>query len=137
MCDVIIGNREEFDAVEYSTMPDNKDNEVSAKHFLNKEAQLVIVKDGEKGSIGYLKDDEPVRCSIIKVAAKKTFGSGDAYASGLLYGLFNDMSLLDAMKFGSACASITLTGMSCGEDMPTVSQTEEFMKSHQFSEVLM
>lgn len=137
MCDVIIGNREEFDAVEYSTMPENKDNEVSAKHFLNKEAKLVIVKDGALGSIGYTKDKEPVKCGIIRVEAKKTFGSGDAYASGVLYGLFNDLSLLDSMKFGSACASITLTGMSCGEAMPTVSETEEFLKTHKFTEVLM
>ncbi len=137
MCDIIIGNREEFDAVEYNTMPNNKNNRVSAEYFLNKSAQLVIVKDGEKGSIGYLKGQEPIHCPIIKVEAKKTFGSGDAYASGLLYGLFNDLSLFESMKFGSACASITLTGMSCGEDMPTVLATKEFMKTHEFSEVLM
>ncbi len=137
MCDIIIGNREEFDATEYLTMPDNKDNEKSAEFFLDKGVQLVIVKDGERGSVGYVKGQEPVRCSIIKVAAKKTFGSGDAYAAGLLYGLFNDMDLLDSMKFGSACAAITLTGMSCGEAMPTVSEVETFLETHEFTEVVM
>ena len=136
-CDIIIGNREEFNAVEYLSMPDNRDNEVSARNFLAQGAKLVIVKDGSRGSVGYLPDQEPVHCPIIKVAAKKTFGSGDAYAAGLLYGLFRDMDLEQAMRFGSACAAITLTGMGCGEAMPDLAQAEQFLREHTFEEVVM
>ncbi len=131
-CDVILGNREEFDAVEYLTMRGNKDSALSARSFLDKRAQLVIVKDGEHGSIAHTKDGETVACSVIEVDIKKTFGSGDAYASGLMYGLLRDMSLQDSMKFGSACAAITLTGMSCAEAMPNKQQAEEFLKNNTF-----
>lgn len=133
-CDVILGNREEFDAVEYLTMPGNKDNLVSARRFLEKNAQLVIVKDGEKGSMAVTKDGTIERCSVIEVPIKKTFGSGDAYAAGLFYGLLRDMPLAEAMRFGSACAAITLMGMSCAEAMPTIEQVQEFLAKHTFKQ---
>ena len=52
-CDIVIGNREEFDAVEYLTMPGNKDNTKSAQALLNAGVKLVIVKDGANGSAAY------------------------------------------------------------------------------------
>ncbi len=133
--DIIIGNREEFNAVELTTMPGNTDNAASAKAYLDKCAQLVIIKDGPKGSMAYTKDNKPVRCSIIDKPIKKTFGSGDAYASGVLYGLFNDYSLIQAMELGSACAAITLMGLTCGNDMPNLHQVKKFMSENTFEEV--
>ncbi len=52
-----------------------------------------------------------------------------------MYGLLRDMELIDAMRFGSACAAITLTGMSCAEAMPNVKQTEEFLKVSTFKKI--
>lgn len=52
-CDIVIGNREEFDAVEYLSMPGNKDNEKSARALLDVGVKLVIVKDGANGSTAY------------------------------------------------------------------------------------
>ncbi len=131
-CDIIIGNREEFNAVEYLTMRDNRDNDKSAKALLNSNASLVIIKDGEKGSIAFTKDKEPIRCGIIKTKALKTFGSGDAFAAGLLYGLFNDMELIDAMKFGSACGSMALKTVSCADGLPKYKQVISYMTENKF-----
>lgn len=134
-CDIILGNREEFDAVEYTTMPNNRDNIKSAKVFLDKKAQLVIIKDGERGSLAVTRDGSITPCSIIDVPIKKTFGSGDAYAAGLLCGLLKGYELLPAMQLGSACAAITLTGMSCAEAMPTLEQAEQFLAQSKFKEM--
>ncbi len=131
-CDIILGNREEFDAVEYLSMPGNKDNARSAKVFLEQRASIVIVKDGEKGSVAYTKEGKVIKCSIIRVNIKKTFGSGDAYAAGFLYGLFRGKDLYESMRIGSACAAITLTGMSCAEAMPNVEEVTAFMKENSF-----
>ncbi len=133
-CDMIIGNREEFDMVELIRMPGNRDNAISAEYYLNKKAEMVIIKDGPKGSICYRKGEEPIRCGIIKTKAIKTFGSGDAYAAGLLYGLCNGFTFLDAMKFGSACASITLRTVSCAEGMPYPEQVNQYLLDHIFTE---
>lgn len=129
--DIVIGNREEFDAVEYLSMPENKDNERSAKALLEKGVRLVIVKDGPKGSCGYLPDGTAVRCGIIPTKAVKTFGSGDAYAAGLMYGLLKETGLLYAMQLGTACASLALTGISCADSMPSLKDAEQYLKKHQ------
>lgn len=133
-CDIIIGNREEFDTVEQVRMQGNRDNAASAQYYLNKKAKVVIIKDGPNGSICYCNGKEPVHCGIIKTKAIKTFGSGDAYAAGFLYGLFNELDFLDAMKFGSACASITLRTVSCAEGMPYPEQVNQYLSDNTFTE---
>lgn len=133
-CDIIIGNREEFDTTELIHMPGNRDNAASASYYLTKNAKLVIIKDGANGSIGFQRDEEPVRCGIIKTKSIKTFGSGDAYAAGLIYGLLEGFPVLDAMRFGSACASITLQSVSCAEGMPFLDQVNRYLAENKFTE---
>lgn len=129
-CKIVIGNREEFDAVEYLSMPYNQDNEKSAKALLEKGVELVIVKDGSRGSIGYTADGGVVRCGAIPTKAVKTFGSGDAYAAGLMYGLLRGKELDYAMQLGTACASLALTTVSCGDAMPVLPAAEEHRAAH-------
>lgn len=129
-CDVIIGNREEFNAVEYISMPDNRDNRRSAEAFLSSGAQLVIVKDGVNGSCAFTNKGDTISCGVIPTEIKKTFGSGDAYAAGLLYGLFKNWALCDAMELGSACASIVLMGISCADALPTLDQATTYLKAN-------
>lgn len=130
MSDIIIGNREEFDVVEFATMPENRDNERSAKVFLDMGAKIVIVKDGPRGSDAYMEDGSVVRCGVIPTKAVKTFGSGDAYAAGLMYGLLKDRGILYAMQLGSACASIVLEHISCAPAMPDFETAEKHRVSH-------
>ena len=132
-CDVIIGNREEFNAIEFTSMPGNLDNKRSAEALLRKGVQLVVIKDGANGSCAYTSDGWVSQCGVIPTEIKKTFGSGDAYAAGLLYGLFCNSPLADSMELGSACASIVLTGISCADAMPTVDQA----KSHLARSILL
>lgn len=129
-CDIIIGNREEFDAVEYLRMPGNKDNEKSAKALLGQGASVVIVKDGRHGSAGYTADGGVIFCGVIPTKVVKTFGSGDAYAAGLMYGILREDNLEYAMQLGTACASIALTTISCGDSMPDFKSAEEHRVKH-------
>jgi len=133
-CDIIIGNREEFDTVELIRMPGNKDNAASASYYLARKSKLIIIKDGANGSISFQKEEEPLRCGIIKANAVKTFGSGDAYAAGLIYSLLQGFSVEDAMRFGSACASIALQTISCAEGMPYLDQVTQYLNNNKFTE---
>ena len=128
--DVVIGNREEFDAVEYLSMPDNHDNGRSADVLLEQGVKLVIVKDGPKGSWGYVKNRPVEQCGVIPTESVKTFGSGDAYAAGLLYGLLNDCGLKYAMQLGTACASVALTSISCADGIPDFDEAEKVRKKY-------
>ena len=128
--DVVIGNREEFDAVEYLSMPDNHDNGRSADVLLEQGVKLVIVKDGPRGSWGYVKNRPVEQCGVIPTESVKTFGSGDAYAAGLLYGLLNDCGLKYAMQLGTACASVALTSISCADGIPDFDEAEKVRKKY-------
>ena len=130
-CDIVIGYREEFDAVEYLSMPGNKDNEKSARALLDVGVKLVIVKDGANGSTAYTSDGSVLRCGIIPTAAIKTFGSGDAYAAGLMYGILRERGLAYAMQLGTACASLALTTISCGDAMPDLQAAERHRAQHE------
>lgn len=130
MSDIVIGNREEFDVVEYITMPENRDNERSAKAFLDMGVKIVIVKDGPRGSDAYLEDGKVVSCGVIPTKAVKTFGSGDAYAAGLMYGLLRGKDISYAMQLGSACASVVLTKISCAPAMPDYETAEKHRLLH-------
>lgn len=129
-CDIVIGNREEFDAVEYLSMPDNKDNARSAQALLDRGVQTVIVKDGANGSTAYTDDGKVLNCGIIPTEAVKTFGSGDAYAAGLMYGLLRECGLEYAMQLGTACASLALKTISCAEAMPDLQEAEHHRTLH-------
>lgn len=128
--DVVIGNREEFDAMETLSMPGNRDDRKSAQALLDKGVGLVIVKDGSRGSCAYTQDGQCVKQGVIPTKIKKTFGSGDAYAAGLLYGLFHQRPLAEAMALGSACASIVLAGDSCAGALPTLGEAEAHLAAH-------
>ncbi len=129
-CDIIIGNREEFNVLEYRSMPDNRDNRKSAEALLKAGTSLVIIKNGEKGSEAYTSDGQHLCCKAIPTNRVKTFGSGDAYAAGLMYGLLKNMGLEYAMQLGTACASIALTKVSCADSMPDFYTAEAHRKAH-------
>ena len=130
-CDIVIGNREEFDAVEYLSMPENKDNAKSAQALLDVGVGLVIVKDGAKGSAAYAAGGTVLHCGSIPTAAVKTFGSGDAYAAGLMYGILREKGLAYAIQLGTACASLALTTISCGDAMPDLAAAESHRAAHE------
>lgn len=118
-CGIIIGNREEFDVIEYLSMPENTSNQRSAETLLSQGVETVIVKDGKNGSWGYRRGQEPVCRGVIPTKALKTFGSGDAYAAGLMYGILNGYSLGESIEMGTANASLALSGgISCSDSMP-------------------
>lgn len=130
MTDIILGNREEFDVVEHNIMSENRDNARSAKCFLEKGAKIVVVKDGANGSAAYLKDGTVVKCGAIPTRIVKTFGSGDAYAAGFMYGILRKQDILYAMQLGSACASLVLMEIDCAPAMPDLQTAEAYRQKH-------
>ncbi|MGB1311866.1 MAG: 5-dehydro-2-deoxygluconokinase, partial [Leucothrix sp.] len=129
MADVVIGNREEFDVLEYLSDRHNKDDDKTARNLLAKAASLVIIKYGEKGCQAY-RDGEQIQVDIFPVNAQKPFGAGDAFAGNLLHALLNNYSLQDAISMGAAAAAINVSGTSCSEAMPSMPELLAFMKQY-------
>jgi 5-dehydro-2-deoxygluconokinase len=125
-CDVIIGTREEFDMMErFETKPN--DDEATAGKWFDFNAKIVVIKHGKDGSIAYTRDGLNHKGSIFPAKVIKTFGAGDSYAAGFLYGLMQGWDISDCMAFGGAAASIVISSHSCSDAMPTVDQVKAYI----------
>lgn len=118
-CDVIIGTREEFDMMEKLLHIEESNDQYTASRWFSYRAELVVIKHGGAGSITYTKDGASHRSGIFRTNVLKTFGAGDSYASAFIYGLMNGQDVSEAMKMGSASASIVISRHSCSDAMPT------------------
>ena len=127
-CDIIIGTREEFDATETLFLPGNRDDERTARRWLDRRAELVIVKRGKEGSTAYTRQAPPLHANIYPARVKKTFGAGDAYAAALFFGLLSRKPLALSMAMGGACASIVISGTTCSTAMPTLAELTDYMR---------
>jgi 5-dehydro-2-deoxygluconokinase len=125
-CDVILGTREEFDMMERFEGSANNDQMTASKWF-GYNAEIVVIKHGKDGSIAYTKDGLSHKGAVFPARVIKTFGAGDSYAAGFLYGLMQGWEISDCMAFGGAAASIVISSHSCSDAMPTVEQVNSYM----------
>jgi 5-dehydro-2-deoxygluconokinase len=128
-CDVIIGTREEFNMMEKLLNIDESNDLNTASRWFSYRADLVVIKHGGNGSITYTKDGNSYQSGIYQTNVLKTFGAGDSYASAFIYGLLNEKDIPEAMKMGSASASIVISRHSCSDAMPTYSELTHHMET--------
>jgi 5-dehydro-2-deoxygluconokinase len=121
-CDVIIGTREEFNMMEKLLDIKKADDHFTASRWFTYRAKMVVIKHGGAGSIAYTKDGRSHQSGIYQTNVLKTFGAGDSYASAFIYGLMKGKDVSEAMKMGSASASIVISHHSCSDAMPTIEE---------------
>lgn len=113
--------------MEKLTVDGPSNDESTANKWFSHHAKIVIIKHGGEGSIAYTKDGLSHRGGIFKTKVLKTFGAGDSYASALIYALMNGLTIQEAMRFGSASASIVISKHSSSDAMPSVEEIKAFM----------
>ena len=122
LCDIIIGNEEEF-----GCMAGSQDEGLAkARSLLNARAQIIVYKMGAKGAITLTRDGE-FQTGIYKTTALKPTGAGDSFMGGFLVGLANGHSLREAVLRGSAAAAIVVSKVGCAPAMPTTAELETFL----------
>ena len=127
LSDIVIGNREEFDVMEYMIDRGNKDDDKTAARYLIKSTQVVVIKAGELGSKIYTRNGCHFEQGIFPVTVKKPFGAGDSFAGALVYALLEGYGLQIGVKMGSAAAAINVSRDSCTEAMPTLKELQDFI----------
>lgn len=125
--DVIMGSREEFDLTERLIESGRTDEETAAA-WHKERAKIVIIKHGKEGSTAYTNDGNNYSVKPFPVSALKSFGGGDGYASGFLYGLFKGWEMIDCLEFGSAEAAMMVASHSCSVDLPDPEAVKAFIK---------
>ena len=125
--DIILGSREEYDLTEKFIKPNMTDKETAA-YWHSQNAKIVIIKHGKEGSTAYTNDGESYSIKPFPVKLLKSFGGGDGYGAGFLYGLYNGWDMYDCLEFGCAEASMMVAAHSCSTDLPNPQQVHDFIK---------
>jgi 5-dehydro-2-deoxygluconokinase len=136
-CDVIIGTREEFNMMETLESSVVQCDERTAGKWFGYQAKIVVIKHGKDGSIAYTNDGQQFKGSIFPAKVVKTFGAGDSYAAGFIYGLMQGWDVSACMRYGSAAASIVISSHSCSDAMPTAEQVDRYIESSLQSEIVL
>ena len=99
---------------------------------------LILVTLGSEGSFIYL-NGEKAHVAAMKVNAIDTTGAGDAFVSGILYGIeqyqkpFHRLTLEDAKeiaRFASVSGALAAATKGAMTALPTLSEVEEILRGH-------
>ena len=96
-----------------------EDAEEAAKIFLQRGIDTVVITLGEKGA--YVRNsviNQHVPAFDMGGKVLETTGAGDAFNGGFAYALAEGMSLIEAVRFGSATAAISVTRLGTAPSMP-------------------
>lgn len=127
--DWIFGTREELDVVEHLYLPGNTDDGKSATLLLSHTPCMVCIKHGEDGSNVYLKDGTVLHGGIYPARVYKSLGAGDSFAGSFISRIVKGASIEEALQYGAASASLTISGKSCSASMPVLKQVESYLKA--------
>lgn len=130
--DAIIGTKQEYEVMTNLLYDEVLSSSEIAKKFIEIGSKVVVIKNGEKGS-ELFSDEGVYKGGIFPTAVLKTFGAGDAYAAGLVYGLLNDFPIEEILKFAAACSSITIMGHSCSDAMPSLDEVESYLVNNRYT----
>ncbi len=122
ICDIIVGNDEEF-----AILAGSRNGEALAKNLSQQEGRIVVYKQGEKGCTTFTKG-QSFETPVFTVEAIKPTGAGDGFMGGFISGLVAGAPLQDAVLRGAATAAIVVTRVGCAPAMPDASEVKRFMQ---------
>ena len=122
LCDIVVGNDEEFDVLAGGGA---RGDDV-ARQLAATTAAIVIYKMGARGSVTF-HAGQVHRIGIYPVTALKPVGAGDAFLGGVLAALAQRRPLDECVRRGSASAAIVVTRVGCAPAMPTAAELDAFL----------
>jgi bifunctional ADP-heptose synthase (sugar kinase/adenylyltransferase) len=83
----------------------------------------VVAKLGASGSM-VLQNGRPLRVPSFRVAAIDTTGAGDSFNAGFLHAWLRKATLVDALRWGAACAALAKLGYGGTTSQPRGNEVE-------------
>jgi 5-dehydro-2-deoxygluconokinase len=120
--DVLIGNELELTIVAGAPSLDE-----AIEKLRNARVPMLVSKLGDKGTRVWT-GDAPVFLKPYSVEVASTIGAGDGFASGFLYGLLKELTVVECLHYGNAAAAVVVSRLSCSEAMPTLAEVEQIIR---------
>jgi len=147
LVDVVIGTEDEINAamltdtsqmsLTHSQISDTRvsgDITTAIKALLSLGPHVLAHKRGADGSTVHVVSPEGQTTQIdapgFPVDVSNILGAGDAFASGLLYGMVNGWDWYKAARLGNACGAILVTKHGCANFTPTHDEVMAFIADH-------
>ncbi len=122
---VAIGTEEEVQATAATT-----DAGEAIARVLDTGIEALVLKRGSRGAVVHRRDGPSTDVPPFPVQVLNVLGAGDAFASGLIYGIRQGWPLERAARMGNAVGAIVVTRHACANDMPTLAEVEAFVAEH-------
>ena len=87
--------------------------------LLDTGSKIVIITLGEQGSLVVQRNAEPIHVPAYPVQAVDTVGAGDAFSGGLCVALAEGKPLLEAVRWASVTAALSVTHIGAIPGLPT------------------
>lgn len=139
--DVAIGTEEEVKAaalsdavrvsIEHSQVSSpavSGDLDAAVNRMLDAGLKALVVKQGLKGATVHLPDQQAIRAKPFPVEVVNVLGAGDAFASGLIYGVLKGWDWQQSARMGNACGAIVVTRQGCANFMPYEKEALQFVQ---------
>jgi 5-dehydro-2-deoxygluconokinase len=127
--DVLIGNQ-----LELGLVAAKADLDAATEKLRKSGIPMLVSKLGELGTRVWTADGS-VFLPPYSVEVLSTIGAGDGFASGFLYGLLKEMTVVECLHYGNAAAAIVVSRLSCSEAMPTLAEVEAIMQRQRHERV--
>jgi 5-dehydro-2-deoxygluconokinase len=125
LCDIIVGNDEEFGLLAGRI----EDGLATARALVADSRKVAVYKMGERGAVTLTANDE-IATGIYRTKALKPTGAGDSFMGGFLAALAAARPLREAVLRGSAAAAMVVARVGCAPAMPTASELDAFLASN-------
>ncbi len=129
LCEIIFVNLEESKLL----LGYDISEKISIKKLLKGLADLgprmVVITDGEKGSYGF-DGQRYYELGVFKAKLVEMTGSGDAYATGTIVGLFYGKELKEAMRWGAANGASVIEHIGPQAGLLTYDQMQQKLKEN-------
>ena len=123
--DIFVASEFYYDAA----FGEDKDYEKNCKIVSEAGPEIVVFTLGEKGCVGYSRDEGFFVEEAFKVHVFDTLGAGDVYHGAFLAGLSKGMSVRETARFANAVSAIKIGYIGGRAGIPTFEVAKKFMET--------
>ncbi|MEM9971793.1 MAG: ribokinase [Pseudomonadota bacterium] len=127
-CDYITPNETEAETLTGVAVTDRGSAEAAGRVLLERGVGAAVLTLGENGSLLVTTDGSRHAPIFHAGAVVETTGAGDAFNGGFAVALAEGLSAVDAMRFGSAVAGLSVTKAGAAPSMPTRAEIDTLLK---------
>jgi len=120
--DILFTDENEAQSITGASSPES-----AAARLLTEGPRLVIIKQGEKGSLLATKEKTVRQPAYPMKDITDPIGAGDAFDAGIIYGTLQGLDLERAAKFASITAALTLRGVGGTQTAPGADEVKALL----------